>query len=283
MIWVDGDVLIYKAGFTAERTHYILRWYDPKYFEDMEREFRYHADMKQYLEEHHCPDHTVEKVQHIEPLSYALRVLKQMINTIQENCGGGELTICLSGDGNFREGVAVTKPYKGNREGKPKPTYTDDLIRYMQENYTCIVSEGEEADDVMGYSQYALYVQGEYSVIASIDKDLLMIPGSHYNFDSKELTEVTEDEADTNFWYQMVVGDTVDNIPGCRGCGARAAQDMIEESQGYSEIMEALVMAAYEKAYGDEWQTVMSEQAQLLWIRREPGQMKEIDYGTTDN
>ena len=69
-----------------------------------------------------------------------------------------------------------------------------------------------EDDDVMGL----LVEPGD--IIISEDKDLLTIPGTHFR--KNELVEVSKEEADRHFYKQVLVGDTVDNYPGCPGVGA---------------------------------------------------------------
>ena len=45
-------------------------------------------------------------------------------------------------------------------------------------------------------------VDQEYTVVG-IDKDLLQIPGTHYNFVKKEITEVNEDTANLKLMLTM--------------------------------------------------------------------------------
>ena len=75
----------------------------------------------------------------------------------------------------------------------------DDLVghilkamrQYLIEDYNAKVSEGQEADDDIAIRATEL---GPSTIIASIDKDFLQIPCSHYNFNRGTLVEVGEFE-----------------------------------------------------------------------------------------
>ena len=66
----------------------------------------------------------------------------------------------------------------------------------------------------------------EYTV-AGIDKDLLQITGTHYNFVKKEITEISEDTANLKLMLQCLTGDRSDNIPGIKGIGPKKAEKLL--------------------------------------------------------
>ena len=61
--------------------------------------------------------------------------------------------------------------------------------------------KGYEADDVIGIIATTESDKNEY-VIVSEDKDLLTVPGLHWNLKTKELFSLSEKEADFNFFAQ---------------------------------------------------------------------------------
>ena len=94
----------------------------------------------------------------------------------------------LTGSGNFRNDIARTAPYKGNRTA-PKPKHLQFIRDYLVSAWDFKISEGEEADDSIAIA----HTESNYTtVIASIDKDFLQLPGKHWNFVKKEMTEVNE-------------------------------------------------------------------------------------------
>jgi hypothetical protein len=170
----------------------------------------------------------------------------------------------LTGKKNFRNDVAITAPYKGNRKAA-KPKHYDRLRDYMQKAWGFEMIEDQEADDAIGIAAYE-YQVGEYC-ICSIDKDLDMLRGDHYNFVKNERYFITEEEGIKNFYKQMLMGDRVDNIIGIKGIGTVKAERLLKECKDEKEMYLA-VLEAYK---GDDKRVL--ENGQLLWIRREPNQM----------
>jgi hypothetical protein len=170
----------------------------------------------------------------------------------------------LTGKRNFRNEVAITAPYKGNRKAA-KPKHYERLRDYMQKAWGFIMIEDQEADDAIGIAAYEMEV-GEYC-ICSIDKDLDMLRGDHYNFVKDNFYFVTEEEGIKNFYKQMLVGDRVDNIIGVKGIGPVKAERLLKECKTEKEMYLTIL-----EAYKDDDKRVL-ENGQLLWIRREPNQM----------
>ena len=169
----------------------------------------------------------------------------------------------LTGSGNFRNDIARTAPYKGNRTA-PKPKHLQFIRDYLVSAWDFKISEGEEADDAIAIA----HTESDYTtVIASIDKDFLQLPGKHWNFVKKEMTEVNEAEALLNFYRQVLTGDRVDNIIGLKGIGPVKADKILSERDSAAEMYTACV-----EAYNGEEERVI-ENCQLLHLRRTPGEL----------
>lgn len=130
----------------------------------------------------------------------------------------------LTGKTNFRNDVAITAPYKGNRKAE-KPVHYHLLRTYLEASWGASVSCDMEADDVLAIRATEL---GEDSVIVSLDKDLDQVAGWHYNFAKKSLYQIDEAEGLFKFYKQMLTGDRVDNIVGVRGIGDKKAEKLLE-------------------------------------------------------
>ena len=137
----------------------------------------------------------------------------EMLDGILEETKATEFSIYLSDskDNNYR--YQVSPDYKANRT-LPRPVHMEAIKEYLVVQWGARFAYGMEADDAMGINQLP---QG--TVICSIDKDLLQIPGSHYNFVKKQWTEVSEWEGLKWFYQQMLIGDSSDNVKGCKGIG----------------------------------------------------------------
>lgn len=196
---------------------------------------------------------------------FSVSKLDEVIHQIATGAGCETFEIFLSGSTNFRNKVAVTLPYKGNRTA-PRPKHYDALRKFMLEQYGALLSVDEEADDMMGYSQT------RDTVICSLDKDLNMIPGWHYNFVKCEKYFINELEAYRNFCKQMLIGDSVDNIKGVDGIGKVKAGKLLDDTSLFPEDMLCIVGLWY-AIKEDNPEERFNENANLLWIRREPGQI----------
>jgi len=169
----------------------------------------------------------------------------------------------LTGKDNFRNEIAITAPYKGNRSA-PKPKHLQLIRDYLVSAWDFKISIGQEADDEIAIA----HVENNYeTIIASIDKDFLQLKGKHWNFVKKEMTEVNEKEALLNFYRQVLTGDRVDNIIGLKGIGPVKADKILNGCTSAAEMYTACV-----EAYGGSEERV-TENARLLWLRRTVGEI----------
>jgi len=178
--------------------------------------------------------------------------------------GFGEYQGYLTGKKNFRNEIAVTAPYKGNRKSA-KPKHYQLLRDYMESAWAFTMIEDQEADDAIGIAAYEMEV-GEYC-ICSIDKDLDMLRGDHYNFVKDERYFITEEEGIKNFYKQLLMGDRVDNIIGIKGIGTVKAERLLKECKNENEMYLAIL-----EAYDGNEERVL-ENGRLLWIRRQHNQL----------
>lgn len=171
----------------------------------------------------------------------------------------------ITGKSNYRQDIATESAYKGNRKDAKRPIHYKALREYLMNKWCFELIDGQEADDAIGIAAYAL--PENQSCIMSIDKDLDMIRGWHYNFVNKDLYHVTEKEAIKNFYMQILTGDRVDNIPGLKGIGPKKAEKILKDCVGEQHLFETVL----EKYEGDI--DKLTERGRLLWIRRQENQL----------
>jgi hypothetical protein len=171
----------------------------------------------------------------------------------------------LTGSGNYRYDIAKTQPYKGNRKAD-KPKHYELLREYLIKAWGCEVIEGQEADDAIGIKAYEIEDKESF-VIMSIDKDLDMIEGWHYNFVKDNKYFIEKFEALKRFYNQILTGDKVDNIPGLKGIGPAKSAKILKDCKTEAELFQAVL-----KAYDNDL-NYLTENAQLLWIRRKPNEI----------
>lgn len=143
----------------------------------------------------------------------------------------------LTGKGNFRDEIAVTAPYKGNRKGAEKPKHYKLIRDYLVYSWDAVIWEGMEADDAIAIEATELKGDG---VIVSLDKDLDQVVGWHYNFVKDNLYYINQETADFNFYKQFLTGDAVDNIKGVHGIGPKKAEKLLE-GKTPAEMWEVIV------------------------------------------
>jgi hypothetical protein len=277
---IDGDPIVYAVGFASEQKRF--RTPDDKLFEEEADADRYVGKYYDQLLADYFPEEDdgfdlwsfIEEVKVQEPLEFVLSSVKRMIADIVAKTEADEYYVWLTGVDNFRDEVATIQPYKGHREGAPKPFFYQQIRDYIIDHQNGVVINGCEADDMLSLGAV---MHGH--VIATIDKDLDNTPGEHYNWQKKELYNVSPVEADRNFYCQIITGDPTDNIPGLyRVTGVRAHAKFKAKVNACTTPAEmyAAVVGVYNEAKKQndlddlDVEATILEIGRLLWMARDP-------------
>ena len=202
----------------------------------------------------------------------ALVRMNSYIDEILHKSKASDYQIFLTGSNNFRK--EIYPEYKANRT-QPRPLHYQALRDYLVTYEAAIVSDGQEADDDMGiYQTTELGNKGTWfedtdTIICSIDKDLQMIPGRHFNFVKNTHSYVTPEEGLRNFYRQLLTGDATDNIPGLPRVGPKTAEKLLGDADT-EEKYKQVVWDAYTRFYesGNEALDRINLIGRLIWIRR---------------
>jgi len=165
----------------------------------------------------------------------------------------------LTGTKNFR--YDIYPEYKAQRLKVPKPEFLPDVRDYLMSEYDTDMSDGCEADDMLGVDQHKYIKLGIESRIISIDKDLDQIIGNHYNPRHKREYIVSPNDSIRFFYYQLLVGDSADNIKGATGIGPVRAKKILQDCTTELEHYEAVC-----NHYSSDEELNLN--AQVLWIWR---------------
>lgn len=187
---------------------------------------------------------------------YRMDVLVQQIIEATDVTG---TILYLTGKNNFRK--KINPDYKANRRDTVPPVYLQECRQHLVDNHNAIISDGCEADDLLGINQT------QDTIICSLDKDLRMIPGNHYNWTKVELDRVTKQDGLRHFYKQMLIGDKSDNIFGVDKIGPVKAAKLIDHLDDEQDMFDA-VWAKYDE---DAARFVMN--ANCLWIQRNRGEI----------
>lgn len=212
---IDGDTIIYQATSSSEK---VIQWDE------------FNATTTSDLRE--CAAKFDGKVEEI-----------------QRDLNADEVLIALSDSERWRP--SVMPAYKHNRTGR-KPLNYGQLRAYCEENYLTYIRPTLEGDDILGIlATHPKLIPGK-KIIVAIDKDLRQIPGTLYNYDKKELREISDLEADRFFYTQTLTGDVTDGYKGCPGIGAKKAATILAPffgDEGFDHRGAwVVIVAAYEKA-----------------------------------
>jgi len=193
--------------------------------------------------------------------------LGNLIEDITDCVFADDTRIAVKGDDNFR--YEFFDDYKGNRnkEGNEEHrAFVNRLRDYMVQCHDAEEAHGQEADDLLAqWAQECIDSELEYA-IASIDKDLLTIPGVHFNIRKGLISHVDDDLADYLLSKQLLMGDSADNIPGLPGIGTKRAEKLLE-GVTYGNRRKAVIQA-YRDQYGDDWESELQLTGDLIYIRR---------------
>ncbi len=233
---LDLDVFVYQAGYSSEKTKHTL-------VNSIGEQIELPIGMskKQVNEELRLAlelDPAVILSTSVMPLSFEFAVasINNLIWGVLNELGETEFKGFLSASNdstNFRYKIAVTKPYKGSRKDVKRPVHYHALREYLCNTYDIIMCTGKEADDGLAQEQYKL---NPNSVIVSIDKDLLQVPGWHYNFRKNEYYCITEFQGAYNLYTQVLTGDNADNIPGLSGVGPITAKKILKSAKNVEDL-----------------------------------------------
>lgn len=176
------------------------------------------ADFLKYLVVYKVKKDYDNNVAHIHTNPVAIYT-QEYLDRIFASFSAKGFIFCFSGssENTFRTSVSFEKKYKGTREYVD--TYPNELqdksevVKYVRSRYPSLLFKDLEADDVLSM------LQDEHTFIYSNDKDLLQIPGTHYDIKKAIFKEITQIEAFKFLMTQMVTGDSVDNISGLKAYG----------------------------------------------------------------
>lgn len=239
---LDLDIVVYRCAFAAESTRYTLL--DTEMGIPVEQ-FDSAADLRAYVQEKDLPKekYTIERERLYEPLSHALANVKSVMSTIMDKTSKRHIGF-LSNGKCYRSDLATMLEYKGNRKEEDKPLYYNEVREYLTKHYNTHVVSSVEADDALAIMQTDLK---EDTVIVSIDKDLLQVPGKHYNWVQDDRTLILPGVGYHKLFMQVLSGDATDNIPGIRGIGTATARKLLRETPDIPELLEARCLDLWEE------------------------------------
>lgn len=211
---------------------------------------------------------------YLEPPEVSLWRVHDLIQRICLETNSQEIECYLGGSDNFRK--KLYPEYKANRTKEP-PAYLQLCREILVTQYGAKVVNGMETDDALGIAQTKY--DGN-SRICSLDKDLLQVPGWHYNWVNQTVTLVSPLDGLKTFYKQIILGDKSDNVPGYDGKLRSATPKFIEKLQApldemkdEQDMYDHVFSVYFDEQGNDDIESIMHLHAQLLYVLR-----KEEEY-----
>ena len=202
-----------------------------------------------------------------DPSEIAILRADKLMRQILEETQSDSCKTFLSGSSNFR--YDIYPEYKANRKDAPRPPHLQPTREFLVTEWNAEVCDGIEADDALGINQT------EESIVCSIDKDLLQVPGRHYNFVRSEESFVTNVGGLRTLYKQIILGDKTDNVPGFDGKFRQKAPKFVAEWFTFIDDLETEV-EMYDFVCGlYKDKSVVNRNATLLYVLREEGKQWE--------
>ena len=204
---VDADVVAYQVAFSTEAA---IRWGQE---DDEYAIWTLHSDEKD-----------------------CVRKIDDYFHTLKQDTQCKEIISAFSDKDNFRK--EIFPDYKLNRTKQRKPLTLKFCRDYIYKKFNGFIRPRLEADDILGILATADIIKGN-KIICSIDKDLNQIAGLHYNPTLKEFYGITKKQADYNFFYQCLVGDSIDNFKGCPTYGDVKTKKTLDRKKNLWNIVKS--------------------------------------------
>jgi 5'-3' exonuclease len=198
----------------------------------------------------------------------AYDTLKYNIGEMSERFFCKDFLMAVQGKNNFR--YNIFPEYKAKRPNH-RP---GEVSRFVPKLRELMVLEGLaipsfqcEADDLIRIWAEECMAIGQDFIIITLDKDLQCIPGKHFVIHKNTVIDVSEQQARYNYYYQLIVGDQIDNIPGIPKVGPKKAEKILEGCTTEDDFQEAVV-GAYVDKLGDMWREYLLSNGKLIHLKR---------------
>ena len=234
LLVIDGDWLAFMVACALEKKS--VKIYDESdvFVKEYKNKTLFKADTKNYN-----PNFRIEDSQSL-PKNYKSNMIflvKKHIAKFLLESKCQSVLIAMGGPTNFRTDLHLPKAYKGSRKDLAKPLALYEVRDYVTNTFPSVISEGEEADDILSKYQFMSYQNRERRIVAcTLDKDARGTPGYLYNPNESYLTfidglgyvERTAKESTSGtkkykfygegrkwFYAQLLTGDKADDYYPC--------------------------------------------------------------------
>jgi 5'-3' exonuclease len=211
-----------------------------------------------------------------EDLEGAINRVEFYIQTLTDEVFATDWVGAVDGPDNHRQTVffdykqSVTRKSARDR----RKDWFPDLKNYIASLSNVVMTDNEEADDLLAQWSTQLKELGVDHCIITTDKDLMTVPTKifspavkkYFKLDSN-FKEFKNKESFRFFCKQMLMGDSVDFIPGLPGLGPVKAELILSETDS-PILWSELVKNKYKEVYEENWRDYFLSNGKMLYIVR---------------
>jgi DNA polymerase-1 len=171
-------------------------------------------------------------------------------------------------NGSANPKYVIAPDYKRGRPTEKPPHWTL-VLNYLITKWKFVPIAACETDDAIALCAYHL----KDTIVVSADKDLLQIHGKHFIMGVKrkgvvvredKITTISKEEAELNYYKQLLSGDDVDNVKGIPGIGEKTALKLLKDKT--SKEMNQIVIDKYIEIYKDQAADILNVTTALIMI-----------------
>lgn len=187
------------------------------------------------------------------------QVFMSIVNRLEETYEIDKVITFNNSRGNFRK--ILDPNYKANRKQEP-PKLLNEMHEHIAEIYSTKKGYGVETDDLVAtyWKTLSEELGRDNVIIVSIDKDYKQFPCLIYNYHYNHqcIYDISASEALYNFYEQMIIGDSADNVNYCKGYGKAYAKKLFKDCKTHYQFTK--------KTY-ELFRTIYKQKAKLKYIQ----------------
>lgn len=298
---IDGSLLAFRASAAGEKRTIVATHRGSQ----RKRAFDNRTALKAFIKElnldrqtnqgFNVTDFIIEDVIDAPEEKIAFHTVKEMIKYILNMCNATEYRIFIDEGPTTRDKIATVEKYKGNRDGKVKPTNLQAVKDYLVMYHKAGMVTEIEVDDLLaiyGYEGWKLTQQGsDRKIIAcTFDKDHLACNSWMFDFRKKDgqplmkkpvlnqgFGELYETQKGVKgfgrmfLYHQWLAGDTADNYKPSKlskkRFGEKSSYKILKDLKTDKECLQAVVVQ-YKEWYPEpvEYTTWDGKEITKSWL-----------------
>jgi len=202
--------------------------------------------------------------------------LGYVLKDLSDICEFDDIWICNGSINNFR--VALNKQYKANRT-QERPAFLSELHNHVKNEFNSYWVDGYETDDVVAtlWKQSCDELGENNVIIAANDKDYKQFPCWFFDtyYSRRELVKIEDFEAKYNFYHQMIMGDTADNVKYFKGYGKAKAHKILKGAKTEFSLLRR-VYSLFLEFYKEDAKSKFIECKKMLKLVTDVKQIKQV-------